>query len=75
MNYDRLYRFSITKDTEQGTHIISDCILGKDIFFAEFNDFWEAVDYLKKCFICLGIGKHYVRAAGVNYNFYMKREN
>lgn len=56
---NKIYNFSITTGTEEGTCIISELILGKDIYFAEFTDFRDASDFLYKCFKMIGTGKDY----------------
>jgi len=63
----KIYKFAITTGTEEGTFIISELILGKDIYFAEFTDFKDASDFLFKCFKMIGTGK--------DHNAYIRRDN
>jgi len=60
-----LYRLSITTGTEQGTCIVSEEVLGKDIYLAEFQEYEDACDFLNKCFKKIGEGR--------NYNYYIKK--
>jgi hypothetical protein len=59
-----LLRLSITDDCDKGTVIIANTILNKDMFFAEFNTYQEAINYLDKCFMKLG--------TGIDYNYYIR---
>tara|TARA_R100000030_G_scaffold98242_1_gene87965 strand:- start:993 stop:1190 length:198 start_codon:yes stop_codon:yes gene_type:complete len=59
-----LYRLSITAGTEQGTCIVSEEVLGKDIYLAEFQEYEDANNFLNKCFKKIGEGR--------NYNYYVK---
>ena len=61
-----LYRLSITAGTEQGTCIVSEEVLGKDIYLAEFQEYEDACNFLDKCFKKIGEGR--------NYNYYVKEE-
>ena len=63
---NRLYRLSITTGTEQGTCIISDEMLGKDIYLAEFQEYEDASNFLDRCFKKIGMGR--------NYNYYIRKE-
>ena len=61
-----LYRLSITAGTEQGTCIISEEVLGKDIYLAEFQEYEDACNFLNRCFKKIGMGR--------NYNYYIRKE-
>ena len=61
-----LYRLSITAGTEQGTCIVSEEVLGKDIYLAEFQEYEDACNFLDKCFKKIGEGR--------NYDYYVKQE-
>ena len=61
-----LYRLSITAGTEQGTCIVSEEVLGKDIYLAEFQEYEDACNFLDKCFKKIGEGR--------NYDYYVKEE-
>ena len=63
----KLYKFSITVGTEQGTCIICTETKNKSIYFAEFVDYDEASNYLDKCF-------EIVDYRG-NYTIYKRKEN
>tara|TARA_R100001460_G_scaffold79239_1_gene120221 strand:+ start:293 stop:490 length:198 start_codon:yes stop_codon:yes gene_type:complete len=62
----KLYKFSITTGTEEGTSIICTETKTKSIYFAEFVDYDEACNYLNKCF-------EIVDYRG-NYNIYKRKE-
>ncbi len=64
MNY--LYRLSITAGTEEGTCIVSDWIMGKDIWLAEFQEYEDASNFLNRCFKKIGEGR--------NYHYYVRKE-
>jgi len=63
---NRIYKLSITAGTEQGTCIVSDEILGKDIYLAEFQEYEDAYNFLNRCFKKIGMGR--------NYNYYIRKE-
>jgi len=63
---NRIYKLSITAGTEQGTCIISDEMLGKDIYLAEFQEYEDASNFLDRCFKKIGMGR--------NYNYYIRKE-
>lgn len=63
---NKLYRLSITSGTEFENYLISDCILGKDIYLRSFYDYNEVIDYLDTNFTLIGEGK--------NYNYYIRKE-
>ena len=63
---NRIYKLSITAGTEQGTCIVSDEIMGKDIYLAEFQEYEDASNFLDRCFKKIGMGR--------NYNYYIRKE-
>ena len=62
---NKLYRFSITAGTAEGTCIICTETKTQSIYFAEFINYEDARDYLDKCFEIV----EYKR----DYNIYIKR--
>tara|TARA_R100001440_G_scaffold13057_4_gene22892 strand:- start:43 stop:252 length:210 start_codon:yes stop_codon:yes gene_type:complete len=63
---NRIYKLSITAGTEQGTCIVADEILGKDVYLAEFQEYEDACNFLNRCFKKIGMGR--------NYNYYIRKE-
>ena len=61
----KLYKFSITTGTEEGTSIICTETKNKSIYFAEFINYDDACDYLNKCY-------EIVEERG-NYTIYKKK--
>jgi len=62
---NELFKLSITSDADKGTFVVANTILNKDLFFAEFNTFDQACDYLDNCFKKIG--------DGIDFNYYIKK--
>jgi len=62
---NELLKLSITHDADNDTFVIANTVLNKDMFFAEFNTFDEACNYLDKCFKKVG--------DGIDFNYYIKK--
>ena len=61
----KLYKFSVTVGTEEGTCVICTETKNESIYFAEFINYDDACDYLNKCY-------EIVEERG-NYTIYKKK--
>jgi hypothetical protein len=62
---NELLKLSISDDCDKGTVIIANTVLNKDMFFAEFTTYEDALLFLEFCFTKIG--------EGGNFNYYIRR--
>mgnify|MGYP003141742495 CR=1 FL=1 len=61
---NELLKLSITDDCDKGTVVVANTILNKDMWFAEFDTYQDAISFLNNCFVKLG--------TGIDYNYYIR---
>lgn len=62
---NELLKLSITDDCDKGTFVISNTVLNKDMFFAEFSTKEDALLFLDFCLTKIGDGD--------DFNYYIRR--
>jgi len=63
----KVYKFSITTGTEQETNIICNETKNQSLFFAEFVNYQDLINYLNSCFVLI--------KKGIDFNYYIKKES